>query len=94
MICSGIFGPAEDALEKHFHLEAPFVYATFFTCIILGVKVEAAKYRIGILENKQRSQSAQSVRNQNIPNQDSILANVFLIVCYIANVSILLKMNK
>ena len=90
MICTGTFGPAEDALEKHFQLEVPFVYATFFACVILGVKVEMAKYQIGKMDIKQRLE----VKNQNIPNQESILANIFLIICYLANVSMLLKMNK
>ena len=96
MICTGRFGPAEDALEKHFHLEVPFVYVSFFTCILLGFKVEVAKYQMGMMDHKQqkRLQSSQSVRNQNIPNQESILANIFLIICYLANVSMLLKMNK
>ena len=91
MICTGTFGPAEDALEKHFQLEAPFAYFAFFTCIYLGVKVEVAKYQIGKMEIKQRRQN---VTNQNIPNQDSIVANICLFILYLAMLFFLNKMNK
>ena len=48
------------------------------------------KYQIGKMDIKQRLE----VKNQNIPNQESILANKWIIICYIANVFVLIKMNK
>ena len=48
------------------------------------------KYQIGKMDIKQRLE----VKNQNIPKQESILANVWIIICYIANVFVLIKMNK
>ena len=90
VICTGKFGPTEDALEKHFQLEAPFVFIAFFTCIVLGVKVEMEKYYLGKLDIKQR----QEVRNQNIPNQESILANLGIIMVYLTNFTFIIKMNK
>ena len=56
----------------------------------ISEQTKMTKYQIGKMDIKQRLE----VKNQNIPNQESILANVWIIICYIANVFVLIKMNK
>ena len=90
IICTGNFTPDEEKLGKHFQIEAPFVYAAFISCIILGVKVEVRKYKIGKKDQKQ----AFELRNQHILNQESILLNIGIIVLYLTNLYFIITMNK
>ena len=89
LICRGTFTPSIERLEKHFHLEIPFVLLAFISCVFLGTKVEMQRYR-----NGQDALKKLQISNQSITNQDSIIGNLSIMTFYVCCVVGLAIMGK
>ena len=91
VICTGNFTPNEERLENLVQIpHACFVSVAFLSCIVLGVKVEWRKFKIGKKDQKQSF----DIRNQNVPNQESILNNITIIMVCLTNLHFIITMSK
>ena len=90
VICTGSFFPSEANEPKQYQIEGPLVYVAFLTCIVLGVLIERRKYKDGITDQR----LGLVIRNQTIPNQESIIGNLLLLSIYLLIIYVVIKMNK
>ena len=90
VICTGSYTPSDSRLPRQFPVEAPFVLIAFITCVTLGILIERQKYKSGIDDQKQ----SLAIKNQKIPNQESIIGNLLLLSIYLLIIYVVIKMNK
>ena len=88
IICTGVYKPSYDSMEKPFLLEAPFALVSFLICALLVPIIQKKKYEQNKIDVEKRLET-----NHHVPDFENFALYFIIIIFYILGLIDLQLMN-